>query len=69
MVNFKFDNMWSTLEYQITKLTKDNLHQLLELVQRNDENRETIRKLQLEMETLKRENKALQISLRYSNAE
>ena len=69
MINFKFDNMWSTLEYQITKLTKDNLHQLLELVQRNDENRETIRKLQLEMETLKRENKALQISLRYSNAE
>ncbi|KAG4912602.1 hypothetical protein AAZX31_19G090300 [Glycine max] len=69
MINFKFDNMWSTLKYQITKLTEDNMHQLVELVQRNDEKRETIRRLQFEVETLKCENKALQTSLRHSNAD
>ncbi|CAJ1790264.1 unnamed protein product [Sphenostylis stenocarpa] len=67
MISFKFDNLWSTLKYQ-TKLTQDNLHQLVELVQRNDEKRETIRRLRLKVETLKRENKALQISLSHSNA-
>ncbi|TKY62993.1 NETWORKED 3C [Spatholobus suberectus] len=69
LINFKFDNMWSTLRYQITKLTEDNLHQLVELVQRNDEKRETIGRLQLEVENLKRENRALQISLSHSNAD
>lgn len=45
------------------------MHQLVELVQRNDEKRETIRRLQFEVETLKCENKALQTSLRHSNAD
>lgn len=69
MINFEFDSMWSMLKYQMTKLTEDNLHQLVELVQRNDEKRETIRRLQLEVEALKCENKALQMSLRHSNAD
>ncbi|KAJ1391989.1 Protein Networked [Sesbania bispinosa] len=69
MINFKSDNMWLTLKYQIMKLTEDNLHQLVELVQRNDEKRETIKRLQLEVEALKRDNKALQTSLRHSNAD
>lgn len=69
MINFKFDNRWLTLKYQITKLTEDNLHQLVLMVQRNDEKRETIRRLQLEVETLKRENKSLKISSRQSNAD
>ncbi|XP_019430852.1 PREDICTED: uncharacterized protein LOC109338155 [Lupinus angustifolius] len=69
MINFKSDNMWSSLKYQLTKLTEDNLHQLVELVRRNDEKRDTIRRLQLEVEALKHENKALQVSLRYSNAD
>lgn len=68
MINFKFDSKWTMLKYQITKLTEDNLHQLVELVQRNDEKRETIKRLQLEVEALKRENKVLQTSLRNSNA-
>ncbi|BAT84734.1 hypothetical protein VIGAN_04217600 [Vigna angularis var. angularis] len=68
MISFKCDNLWSTLKYQ-TKLTQDNLHQLLVLVQRNDEKRETIRRLRLKVETLKTENRALQISLTHSNAD
>ncbi|KAK7377576.1 hypothetical protein VNO80_03003 [Phaseolus coccineus] len=68
MISFKCDNLWSTLMYQ-TKLTQDNLHQLVELVQRNDEKRETIRRLRLKVETLKSENKALQTSLTHSNAD
>ncbi|KAL9331165.1 hypothetical protein ACSQ67_000775 [Phaseolus vulgaris] len=68
MTSFKCDKLWSTLMYQ-TKLTQDNLHQLVELVQRNDEKRETIRRLRLKVETLKSENKALQISLTHSNAD
>lgn len=68
-INSEFESMWPTLKYQMTKLTDDNLHQLEELVQRNDEKRETIKRLQLEVETLKRENKALQISSRFSNAD
>ncbi|KAI5422732.1 hypothetical protein KIW84_045955 [Lathyrus oleraceus] len=47
----------------------DNLHHLDEVVQRNDEKRETIRRLQLEVETLKHENQALQNSSRDSNAD
>lgn len=69
IINFKSGNMWSMLKYQLTKLTEDNLHQMVELVRRNDEKRDTIRRLQLEVEALKRENKTLQISLRYSNAD
>ncbi|XP_045793072.1 protein NETWORKED 3A-like [Trifolium pratense] len=69
IINSKFESMWPTLKYQMTKLTEDNLHQLEELAQRNDEKRETIRRLQLEVETLKRKNNALQISSRYSNAD
>jgi len=69
IINSKFESMWPALKYQMTKLTDDNLHQLEELVQRNDEKRETIKRLQLEVETLKRENKALQISSRFSNAD
>jgi FtsZ-binding cell division protein ZapB len=69
IINSKFESMWPTLKYQMTKLTEDNLHQLEELAQRNDEKRETIRRLQLEVETLKRENNALQISSRSSNAD
>lgn len=69
MMNFKCDNMWSALKHQVTKLTEDNLHQMVLLVQRNNEKRETIRRLQLEVETLKHENKSLWISLRQSNAE
>lgn len=65
VINSKFDR----LKHQMTKLTEDNMHQLVELVQRNDEKRETIRRLQLEVETLKHENKVLQISLRHSNAD
>ncbi|XP_047172967.1 protein NETWORKED 3A-like [Vigna umbellata] len=68
MISFKCDNLWSTLKYQ-TKLIQDNLHQLLLLVQRNDEKRETIRRLRLKVETLKTENRALQISLTHSNAD
>ena len=68
MISFKCDNLWSTLMYQ-TKLTQDNLHQLVELVQRNDEKRETIKRLRLKVETLKSENKALRISLTHSNAD
>ncbi|XP_061349955.1 uncharacterized protein LOC133295175 [Gastrolobium bilobum] len=69
LINFKLDNKWSTLKYQITELTEDNQQQLVELVQRNEEKRETIRRLQLEVEALKHENKALQISLKHSNAD
>lgn len=69
IINSEFESMWPTLKYQMTKLTDDNLHQLEELVQRNDEKRETIKRLQLEVETLKHENKALQISSRFSNAD
>ncbi|GAU24673.1 hypothetical protein TSUD_322810 [Trifolium subterraneum] len=69
IINSNFESMWPTLKYQMTKLTEDNLHQLEELAQRNDEKRETIRRLQLEVETLRRENNALQISSRYSNAD
>ncbi|KAL2320371.1 hypothetical protein Fmac_029340 [Flemingia macrophylla] len=69
MINFKFDNMLSTLKYQTAKLTEDTMHQLVELVQRNDEKRDTIRRLQLEVETLKRENKSLQNSFRQSYAD
>ncbi|KAK7336146.1 hypothetical protein VNO77_16679 [Canavalia gladiata] len=68
MTNFEFDNTWSMLKYQVTKLTEDNLQQVVALVQRNDEKRETIRRLQLEVEALKYENNALQISSRHSNA-
>jgi len=68
MIHFKCDKLWSTLMYQ-TKLIQDNLHQLVELAQRNDEKRETIRRLRLKVETLKTENRALQISLTHSNAD
>lgn len=68
MNHYKFDSPSSMLQFQITKLTEDNHQQLVELVRRNDEKRETIKRLQIELEALKRENKALQTSLRYSNA-
>ncbi|MED6157821.1 hypothetical protein PIB30_027079 [Stylosanthes scabra] len=68
MVEFKCDNKWSAMKFQITNLTKDNLKQLTELARRNDEKRETIRRLQLEVEDLKRENRALMFSSRSSNA-
>ncbi|KAI9084026.1 hypothetical protein K1719_034022 [Acacia pycnantha] len=64
-----FGKMWSGPDFQITQLVEDNLQQLVELVKRNDEKRETIKKLKLEIEALKSENKALQISVRYSNAD
>ncbi|KAK4282197.1 hypothetical protein QN277_013602 [Acacia crassicarpa] len=64
-----FGKMWSGPDFQIAQLVEDNLQQLVELVRRNDEKRETIKKLKLEIEALKRENKALQISPRYSNAD
>ncbi|XP_028780230.1 protein NETWORKED 1A-like [Neltuma alba] len=65
----KFGKTWSGVDFQITQLVEENLQQLVELVRRNDEKRETIKKLHLEIEALKRENKALQISSRYSNAD
>ncbi|MED6209835.1 hypothetical protein PIB30_058519 [Stylosanthes scabra] len=68
MVEFKCDSKWSAMKFQITNLTKDNLKQLTELARRNDEKRETIRRLQLEVEDLKRENRALLFSSRPSNA-
>lgn len=37
----------------MTKLAEDNVQKLVELVQRNNEKRESIRRLQLEVETLK----------------
>lgn len=61
--------MSSGLDSQITQLVEDNLQQLVELARRNDEKRETIKHLQSEIEALKRENRALQISSRYSNAD
>ena len=69
IIDFKCDNTWLALKHQITKLTEDNLSQFTELARRNDEKRETIRRLQLEVAALKRENKGLQISLRSSNAD
>ncbi|KAL4306803.1 hypothetical protein HN51_041037 [Arachis hypogaea] len=68
MVDFKCDNKWSAMEFQIAKLTKDNVNQFIELARRNDEKRETIRRLHLEVEDLKRKNRALLFSSRYSNA-
>ncbi|CAK8542723.1 unnamed protein product [Lathyrus sativus] len=67
IISSKFESAWPALKYQMTKLTDDNLHYLEELVQRNDEKRETIRRLQLEVETLKHKNQALQNSSRNSN--
>ncbi|KAJ7976296.1 KIP1-like [Quillaja saponaria] len=64
----ELENMHSELKCEFTRLAEDNLKQLVELVTRNDEKRETIMKLQLQLEALKRENRALQISLRYSKA-
>lgn len=69
MSRCRFGKIWSGLDFQITQLVEDNLQQLVELVRRNDEKRETIKKLQLEIEALKRENEVLQISSRYSNAD
>ncbi|XP_058737620.1 uncharacterized protein LOC131609829 [Vicia villosa] len=69
VIHSEFESTWPALKYLMTKLTDDTLHQIEELVQRNDEKRETIRRLQLEVETLKHENKALQISSRNSNAD
>ncbi|CAL5188813.1 unnamed protein product [Lathyrus oleraceus] len=69
IISSEFESMWPAWKYQMTKLTDDNLHHLEELVQRNDEKRETIRRLQLEVETLKHENQALQNSSRNSNAD
>ncbi|XP_052119224.1 protein NETWORKED 3A-like isoform X2 [Arachis duranensis] len=68
MVEFKCDNKWSAMEFQIAKLTKDNVNQFIELARRNDEKRETIRRLHLEVEDLKRKNRVLLFSSRYSNA-
>ncbi|CAI8613470.1 unnamed protein product [Vicia faba] len=69
IISSEYESTWPALKYQMTKLTDDTLHQIEELVQRNDEKRETIRRLQLEVETLKHENKALQNSSRNSNAD
>lgn len=69
IIHSKFSKMWSGLDFQITQLVEDNQQQLVELVRRNDEKRETIKTLQVEIEALKRDNKALQISSRYSNAD
>ncbi|KAI4350449.1 hypothetical protein L6164_004904 [Bauhinia variegata] len=66
-IDYKFNSIWSGLEFNIAKLAEDNRQQLVELVRRNDEKRRTIKRLQLEVEALKRENRTFQISLGYSN--
>ncbi|XWS43953.1 hypothetical protein CRYUN_Cryun15aG0002700 [Craigia yunnanensis] len=53
-------NTWFQLKFQFTKLMEENLRQQAELLRRNDEKRQTINGLRLQLEQLKSENKALQ---------
>ncbi|XVF16116.1 hypothetical protein REPUB_Repub10bG0003700 [Reevesia pubescens] len=51
------ENTWFQLKFQFTKLMEENLRQQAELLRRNDQKRETINKLRLQLEHLKSENK------------
>ncbi|OMO85511.1 KIP1-like protein [Corchorus capsularis] len=48
------------IQFQFTKLMEENLRQQAELLRRNEEKRETIKELRLQLEYLKSENRTLQ---------
>ncbi|OMO99356.1 hypothetical protein COLO4_13346 [Corchorus olitorius] len=54
------ENIQFQLKFQFTKLMEENLRQQAELLRRNDEKRETIKELRLQLEHLKSENRTLQ---------
>ncbi|XP_022750435.1 protein NETWORKED 3A-like [Durio zibethinus] len=56
---FESENKWFQLKFQFTKLMEDNLRQQAELLRRNDEKRQTINGLRLQLQHLKSENKTL----------
>lgn len=58
------ENTWSELRFQVMKLTEENLQQQAELIRRNDEKGEIIKELQIQLEQLKSENRALKSCLR-----
>ncbi|XP_021298033.1 protein NETWORKED 3A-like [Herrania umbratica] len=60
------ENTWFQLKFQFIKLMEENLRQQAELLRRNEEKRETINELQLQLERLKSENRALQKCLHSS---
>ncbi|XVE84230.1 hypothetical protein DITRI_Ditri16bG0153900 [Diplodiscus trichospermus] len=53
------ENTWIQLKFQFTKLMEENLRQQAELLRRNEEKRQNINELRLQLEHLKGENQAL----------
>lgn len=53
------ESMWFELRSEVAKLMEENLRQQAELIRRNDEKREAIKELNLQLDRLMAENKAL----------
>ncbi|KAK9120195.1 hypothetical protein Scep_018288 [Stephania cephalantha] len=60
------ERIWSQMRCQVAKLMEDNLRQQTELIRRNDEKREAIKELCLQLDKVVDENKRLQKSLQCS---
>ncbi|GAV59526.1 KIP1 domain-containing protein, partial [Cephalotus follicularis] len=58
--SYEWDDTWSELKYQVTKLMEENLRQKAVLLRRNKEKRDTINELREQLELLKAENRTLQ---------
>lgn len=57
--NFHWENAWRTLEFQFKKLMEKNLQKQEELIRRNNNNREIIKELRLQLRGLIGENRDL----------
>ncbi|KAK9117677.1 hypothetical protein Sjap_016624 [Stephania japonica] len=60
------ERIWSHMRCQVAKLMEDNLRQQTELIRRNDEKREAIKELCLQLDKVVDENKRLQKCLQCS---